>query len=189
MTTKIFKLNKVSFPSRRYDLSSGPSSPVILSADVSKYTPNKPDVTLHQSGSDLKGPVVAASFIARERKTLHVGISPPGAKDMDWHSLRRGRRSNSYSFAFMLDDGTQMNLSWKKTGLLDGGIGFRLTDDRGVVMAEFKRNMTLFESAGSLELSATMGLRFETMVFISLLSIIEMKKREDAQIAKIATIA
>lgn len=187
MATKVFKLKKISFPSRRYDFSNGPDGAVILSADISKYTPNKPDVTLHQSGPDFKGPVVGASFLSRERKTLNVGICPPGARDMQWDSLHRGSRSNSYDFSFTLDDGRRANFGWKKKSLLDGGIGFRLTDDRGAVMAEFSRNMTLFESAGRLEMSATMGLRFETMVFISLIAIIEKKKREDAQVAKIVS--
>ena len=185
---KTFKLNKVSLPSRRYDFSSGPNGPTILSGDVSKFTPDKPDVTLHQSGSDFKGPVVAASFISRERKTLQVGICPPGFKEMEWHSLHRGRRSDTYSFPFVLDDERKLNLTWKKKGLLDGGFGFRLTDDRGGVVAEFTRNMTVFESAGSLEVSASMGMRFETMVFISLCAIIEKKRRNDSGGAKMANV-
>ena len=68
-------------------------------ADVSEFSRNKPDITLHRGGKD--GPVVAASWYG-PRKKIRLGV---GSDDisMVWIELKRGGHLMSKRYAFEWD--------------------------------------------------------------------------------------
>ena len=62
-----------------------------------------------------------------------------------------------------------------------------MTDEAGNVLAEMKKGM--MGTSGTLDMAGILGQRFETMVFVSCLAVVEQKRRRDNTNAAVGSAA
>lgn len=187
-----YKLSKPKL-NRRYDVkadgSNGNNSPVLFVVDISTFTPNKPNLTMH-AGSDLKSnpPAVACSHFPHAGRSFKLGLGDPAnPASITWEEVNRDGLSNSrYDWSVDIPGSRErIPVVWKRTsnvaveGMSTGfwnGRDWKLVDPRGNVLAVFTHSSGL-TSGGILQINVDFGMRFDHAVLMTVITLYEYTRR------------
>ncbi|OJJ50774.1 hypothetical protein ASPZODRAFT_11628 [Penicilliopsis zonata CBS 506.65] len=197
--SRLFHVNKSSFQ-RHYEIASA-NNQTLLYGDVSVYTPHKPDLTLH-AGTNTHAPIVAVSRFGKLTSTLKIGLGDPNnVQGVEWEDLKRQNlRATEYGWQMTLrySDGSRERraFTWKRThhAAVDGMTAsslsprnYKLVDPlTGQLLAVFTSDRSLHK-CGDLQINVNYGPDFDTMVFITYLSIHEKVRRRNESAAAAAS--
>ncbi|KAJ6789663.1 hypothetical protein PWT90_08677 [Aphanocladium album] len=166
-----FHIDKPSF-GRHYSILWPTGQPAFY-CDISKFTPNKPSLTLH-AGADPSAPVVASSFLSsghHVRFGVGSGNAPPR-----WETMQRASAWSGGQYDFQVDvppsrwePAARKTYAWQQCS----SSFYKLVDAMtGNVVASFNRG-GMFSQGGDLQINEERGPMFDFMVVISFLSIYE----------------
>lgn len=188
---RTWKLSKPAF-SRHYDIrANNDSSPVAFVVDLSTFTRNKPNLTLHR-GSSLKDnpPAVACVHTPKSSRSFTLGIGDPSSPNIHWEDVKReGLTGFEYSFPCVLDGSKPTQLTWKKTsresvqGMKASKFSqkdFKLVDGQGRVVAVFTHE-TGVTSCGTLEIRGDWGEDVDLKVLMTVTTLYDLvRKKQNA---------
>lgn len=189
--SRVFQITK-RLMQRHYEISSSDGKPLYY-GDISLFTPNKPDLTLHV-GAGSQGPVVAVSNFLKFSGNYKLGIgNPDNMNTVQWEDMTKEvLHKPKYRLEMTLQHGAGRNASerrtflWKRTrsvGVEDATPSkwtvrnYKLVDEQtGQVMAVFSGGRRPGRG-GKIEIRVEYGQNFDHMVFISCLSLYEKARR------------
>lgn len=186
---KRFEIARPPF-THRYDVKSE-SGNMAYYVDISVFTPNTPDLTVHE-GPDSKSPIVAVCHMIRFSGHFKIGVGDPSRADiMHWEDLTKETMGAShYTFSAPVPMATggspRRSFSWKRThsvgvdGMKPASLSnsnHKLVDgETGEILAIFT-NVRGFTSGGVLQINVDYGRDFTTLVLVSCLSLYEKSRR------------
>lgn len=177
--------------SRHYDITTADGRP-LFHGEVSTFTPGKPDLTLHTGTSD-KGPVVATSKFGFIDSFKVVLKGPSGIYSDQCESMTKGSFwTGQYRWAMTLQFSpshpvTRREFIWKRTRheAVDGRTASVFQFNYKLVDAQTDQLLAVFTSSwsmrkcGMLQINVQYGKDFETMAFITCLSLYERARRQN----------
>jgi hypothetical protein len=183
-TARTFQVLKKSFH-RQYELLGDHAK---FYADISVFTPKKPDLTLH-AGTDTNGPIVAVSSFLKFSGQYKIGLGDPAGNDIRWEDMKRGSlRALAYRWEMELN-GERRAFVWKHTRTVGvdnkapsrmSGRNWKLVDaSNNEVLAVFTRDRSL-SKCGDLQITVDYGHDFDSLVLITYLSLYEKARRRNS---------
>lgn len=178
-----FQVERPSF-ARHYNVN-WPNGQPAFYCDISKFTPNKPSLTLH-AGADDSAPPVAASFLSGFGSSgVRLGLgNPSDPRGVQWENMSHGAFSHSqYDFQMNVpptqwEPAGRRGYSWQSGSRLSGRGNFSLIDGAtGSVVASYSKAHSFGRGGGELQIFDQRGPEFDFMVVISFLSILEESTR------------
>jgi hypothetical protein len=179
---------------RHYDIKSPDDKPLFY-GDISLFTPNKPDLTLHVGGS-TQGPVVAVSNFLKLSGNYKLGVgNPDDTRNVQWEDMTKEllhkpkyRLETEVPQGGGQDHTERRKLLWKRTRSV--GVNgetpsrwsvrnYKLVDElSGQVLAVFAGGRRPGRG-GKIEIRVEYGHSFDHMVLISCLSLYEKARRRN----------
>lgn len=165
-----FQIDKPSF-GRHYSIL-WPTGQAAFYCDISKFTPNTPNLTLH-AGADAAAPVVASSYLDRGH---HVRFGVGEGQPQTWETMQRSSAFSGSQYDFQVnvaacawEPAARKMYAWQRCG----SSFYKLVDAMtGNVVASFTKG-GMFSHGGELQINEARGPLFDFMVVISFLSIYE----------------
>lgn len=163
--------------------------------EVSLFTRNKPDVTLH-AGTSRKGPVVAASKFLKFSGDFKLALGDPNdVAHVRWEDMTKESVLHSqYRWEMTVPSRQEYphrerrSFCWKRTHhvkvddakpVIWSPQNYKLVDElTGEVLAVFTREWSL-SKCGTLQIDADVGTSFDIMAILSYLSLYEKERRRD----------
>ncbi|KAJ5774631.1 hypothetical protein N7457_009527 [Penicillium paradoxum] len=177
---------------RHYIISSADDQP-LLYGEISSFTPNKPDLTLH-AGASSQAPIVAVSNFLKLSGNYKLGIgNPDAAGNMIWEDMTKELiHKPKYRFEMIIplepdqSQGERRAFLWKRTHSV--GIGdsapskwttqnYKLVNERTEKVLAVSSGATRPGRVGKLQIRVEYGEEFDRMVLISCLSLYEKARR------------
>ncbi|KAJ5084337.1 hypothetical protein NUU61_008916 [Penicillium alfredii] len=191
-SSRLYHVYKTSFQ-RHYDIKSDDQP--LCHGEVSLFTPNKPDLILH-AGANNQAPVVAVCKFLKLSGSYKLGLGDPDdLHNVQWEDMTRENTLGSkYRFEMTLPSlgdgpGERRSFWWKRTRTVavDGAAppkwwsdrNYKLVDEQTEqVLAVFTSERT-YHKCGKIQVMVEYGKNFDTMIFISCLTMYEKDKRRD----------
>lgn len=163
--------------------------------EVSSFTLNKPDVTLH-AGTSAKDPVLAVSKFLKLSGDFKLGLGDPkDVNHVQWEDMTKESALHSkYRFEMTVScqqeppHEERRSFLWKRTHhvkvddatpMMWSARNYKLVDElTGELLAVFTRERSL-SKCGTLQIKAGFGKSFDTMATLSCLSLYERARRRD----------
>lgn len=177
---------------RHYTINSADDQPLYY-GDISSFTPNKPDLTLH-AGASSEAPIVAVSKFLKLSGHYKLGIgNPSDVNGIIWEDMTKELiHKPKYRFNMAVDPKynhpqiERRSFLWKRTRSV--GIGgsapskwttqnYKLVDERTEQVLAVVAGATRPGRVGRLQIRVEYGESFDRMVFISCLSLYEKARR------------
>jgi hypothetical protein len=159
---------------------SAPNNTHLFHIENSGFRPGKPDLTMYR-GSDSNGEVVGVCKFRLFSSDCEIGLGDPARPGkMDWEYLhKKGFLERSYWFRMQMDDGTKKTFSWKRTHSLGNGHeNHKLVEESsGTVMAVFSGGSIFSKTTGDLDIYVNPSSRFNLMVLITGIAVVERTRR------------
>jgi hypothetical protein len=170
-----------------YDIYASGSQSMLYYVDISNFTRNKPDLTLH-AGSDQHGPIAAVSHMPITTGNYKIGLGDPSSPNAIWETMEKmSVKANNYQMAFALEDGQRWPLAWKRTHehAVDNKENaklsmrdWKLVDlQTGQIVALFTNERWSVTTTGTVQINGDYGRGFDELVFITVLSLYEKIRR------------
>jgi len=153
----------------------------------SSFTIGKPDLTYH-AGENEEAPITAVCKFINFSRHCKVGLGDPDQPNIPWEDLIRHKLTTHYRFEMTLENGERRAFVWKRTNSV--GIGgespsklsarnFKLLDEQTEqLVAVYLNNGTKsWKKSGKFQVNVNYGTVFDTMVFITGLSLLEKERR------------
>ncbi|OQD83988.1 hypothetical protein PENANT_c014G05771 [Penicillium antarcticum] len=176
------------------DIKSADGMPLFY-ADISLFTRNKPDLSLHASASN-QAQIVAVSNSLQLSSDYKLGLGDPGnMSSVQWEDMTKENIHNSrYRFEMAVPNeriqlaGARRSFVWKRTRSI--GVGgsatskwttqnYKLVDERsGQVLAVFSGTRKPGK-CGTIQIRVEYGEECDRMVLISCLSLYEKARRRN----------
>lgn len=183
-----FNIERPSF-TRHYEISNERG---VLYGDISKFTPKKPDLTLHNGSSD-KGPVIGMVHFNHFSTEMTMGLGDPAnSASVAWEALRRmGWTASAHEFHFTMPSGERKLFTWKRTKSqhiagksttkMDRNNMKLVEGTDGRVIGLFTTNGIMSRS-GTLQIFVAFGEHFDLFVLLAVLAIYEknMRRKQSA---------
>ncbi|KAJ5678600.1 hypothetical protein N7462_006844 [Penicillium macrosclerotiorum] len=191
--SRLFDIYKPAFR-RHYEVKSTDDQ-CLYYGDISSFTRNKPDLTLHAGTGDQAPVVAAAKFIKLSGQYKLCLGDPNDMNNAQWEDMTKDRSLHPrHRFEMTIpsyivpDQSERRAFLWKRTRsvIADGAKplrlnmrNFKLIDARTEkVVAVFTRERS-FSKCGRLQIQENYGENFETMVLISCISLYERLRRRN----------
>lgn len=190
-TSRTFQVYKPAFR-RHYEIKSANDNP-LYHVDISAFTPNKPDLTLH-AGTSTSAPKIAASKFLKLSGDCKLALGDPDdITNTQWEDMTKESAIHSkYRFEMTIPTasghGERRVFFWKRTHkvMVDDAKAFplsmrsfKLIDERSEqVVAVFSRERS-FTKCGTMQIRVDHGEGFDRMVLISGLSLYERSRRRN----------
>lgn len=189
--SRVFQITK-RLMQRHYDISSSDDKPLFY-GDISLFTPNKPDLTLHV-GASSQGPVVAVSNFLKFSGSYKLGIgNPDDMSNVQWEDMTKEllhkpkyRLEMTVQHGADQTPGERRKFLWKRTrsvGVEDSAPSrwsirnYKMVDEQtGQIMAVFSGGRRPGRG-GKIQIRVEYGQDFDHMVLISCLSLYEKARR------------
>lgn len=187
-TTSSSRLFHVYHRRRKNDfaISTAEKAPVAY-VRCSSFTPGKPDLTYH-AGETEDAPIAAVCKFIHFSRHCKVGLGDSDDPNIAWEDLIRHKLTTHYRFENTVNNGERRAFVWKRTNTV--GIGdekpsklssrnFKLQDEQtGELVAVYLNNGTKsWKKSGKFQINVDYGPVFDTMVFITGLSLLEKERR------------
>ncbi|OOQ86079.1 hypothetical protein PEBR_24264 [Penicillium brasilianum] len=186
-SSRIYHVYKPAFR-RHYDIKSSSDEPLYY-VNISSFTHNKPELTLHV-GTNKTGPIIAASKFLKLSADCKLALGDPeDLKTTQWEDMVRESPIHSrYRFEMTIPSaegnrhGERRVFLWKRTHSVKvedtrpfpwSMRSFKMVDEKtGQVLAVFSRERSV-SKCGQLQIRVEYGEDFDLMVLISGLSVFE----------------
>ncbi|CAG8030818.1 unnamed protein product [Penicillium salamii] len=189
--SRVFQITK-GLMDRHYKINSLNDQPLFY-GDISLFTPNKPDLTLHV-GSSTQGPVVAVSNFLKLSGNYKIGVgNPDDMSNVQWEDMTKELlHKPKYRLETTVPCGSDQShserrsLVWKRTRSVgvDGETPSRLTVRNYKLVDERSEQVLAVFSGGrrpgrggKIEIRVEYGQDFDHLVLISCLSLYEKARR------------
>lgn len=191
-SSRIFQVNKKAFR-HFYTINSASDKPLFY-VDLSAFTPNKPELTLH-AGTTPNTPVTGVCHMLKFSGDFKIGLGDPARPDaVLWEDLTKEKTVSAAKYRWETSvtgatsggGGGPRALLWKRTrkvGVDDVSVSslsrrnHKLVDERtGELLAVFTSDRSL-SKCGKLQINVDYGVNFDRMVFITCLSLYEKARR------------
>lgn len=198
MAGHVYKLSKPTFRNR-YEFFRAEGGEPVVTADISRWTPGKPDLTLHAS-PDCTGPVIGVVRLGRGfSSSVDFGLGDPAAtpQSVQWGKLTKASSWGASEFAMravLEPGGAARPFTWKRTKHVGVGGGepsrlssknWKLLDGEGKILAVFQSSAGWgISSGGLLEVRVDdMGRTFEDLVLVTSLALFVRAKNKQSSTA------
>lgn len=177
---------------RHYDINSADDQPLFY-GEVSVFTLNKPDLTLH-AGTSSQAPIVAVSKFRKSSGGYKIGIgNPDDVNAVQWEDMTKELiHKPKYRFEMTVQCGSDQTQSgrrsflWKRTrtvGVEDSAPSKWTARNYKLVDEHTEHVLAVFSGAklgrgGKLQIRVEYGEDFDRMVLVSCLSLYEKAKRK-----------
>ncbi|KAJ5558048.1 hypothetical protein N7535_009538 [Penicillium sp. DV-2018c] len=174
-----------SFWKHHYDVSA-PNNTPLFHVENSSFTPGKPELTFHR-GSNSRGEVVGVCKFRHFSSDCEVGLGDPARPGkMDWEYLhKKGFLERAFWFRMQMDDGSKRTFIWKRTHSLGNGHeNHKLVEESSqTVMAVFSAGSIFSKTTGDLDIYVNPSSRFNMMVLITGIAVVERARRAKSSAA------
>lgn len=177
---------------RHYNINSADDQPLFY-AEISMFTPNKPDLIL-RAGTSSKAPIVAVSKFLKSRGDYKIGIgNPEDVINVQWEDMTKELlHKPKYRFEMTVQcasDQTQSerrSFLWKRTRTIGveneapskwTGRNYKLVDERTEQVLAVFSGAKRPGRVGKLQIRVEYGEDFDRMVLVSCLTLCEKARR------------
>lgn len=188
-SSRVFQIDKK--PLRRFYTVHSANDEQLFHVDISAFTPNKPDLTLH-SGPTAESSVLAVCHFVKFSGDFKVGLGDPSHPDaVSWEDVTKlGLSASKYRWETSIPGATSggkpRGLLWKRTravGVDDTKIpalsirNHKLVDEEtGELLAVFTSDYSL-SKCGKMQLNVDYGEDFDRMVLITMLGLYDKARQ------------
>ncbi|CEO60255.1 hypothetical protein PMG11_04890 [Penicillium brasilianum] len=155
----------------------------------SSFTIGKPDVTYHAGETD-QAPVAAVCKFINFSRHCKVGFGDPNDSDIVWEELKRYKLTNHYRIEMTLHAGARKTFVWKRTHSTPIGDdvpsklstkNFKFIDEQTeeLVAVYVNNGVKSWEKCGKFQINVDYGAKFDVMVLITGLSLLEKERRRE----------
>lgn len=179
---------------RHYDINSADGTPLFY-ADISLFTRNKPDLTLH-AGASSQARIVAVSQFLKFSGDYKLGLGDPdNMSSVQWEDMTKETiLSSRYRFEMAVPyepsqaPGARRSFLWKRTRSVgvDGSApskwttqNYKLLDERSEQVLAVFSGTNIPGKCGKIQIRVEYGEEFDRMVLISCLSLYEKARRRN----------
>lgn len=164
-----------------------PENEAMYYVDNSMINPNKPDVTL-RIGPGKDGKIVGVCRMRFGLWTYHIGLGDPDNEDIEWEDMKchGAFKTRHWEFSMPVAEGSSKHtFTWKRThdkmlGATSSLKNRKLIDEdtKEVVAVYLKNNLKGWKKMGKFVIFKDYGPKWELMVLITLLGLIERQRRK-----------